>query len=148
MVEVLQMLDQLCVKLEFFQEFMVLLCLLEEKLKRAIKEVTFGLRSTQCISSPEQCFYCNRPAWRSFRCPECCEGQGQPLRKCHDGGESFYSNDNRRLYCLKQHQEHVRHHKVVYVSMKLYDWSPAFDRLVQRLPKRKGLDKDYIRVRS
>ena len=66
------------------------------------------------------------------------------------GGKArYYSNDNRRLYCLKQHQKFVKPNKVM-VSVKMHVCAPAFDRLLQRLPEREqsGYRRDYIRVRG
>jgi hypothetical protein len=71
------------------------------------------------------------------------------VRKLHGRHYRYYSNDNRRLYCLKEHQQHVEPRKVR-VSAKLYDWSPAFDRCLDRVPEREraNLSRDYIRVRG
>ena len=72
--------------------------------------------------------------------------QLEVVRKWGNQREVFYSNDNRRLYCLKQHQAH-NPDQWERADVKLYEWSPAFDRLIQRLPQRKDLPKDYVRVR-
>lgn len=62
----------------------------------------------------------------------------------------FYSNDNRRLYCLKEHQRHVNWD--VKVMAKVYTLKPALERLIVRLAERWNLigdtDPDYIRVRG
>lgn len=43
-----------------------------------------------------------------------------------DGTWTLYSNDNRRLYCLKEHQRHVQ--IPVVIKVRVYDWPPALDR--------------------
>ena len=65
----------------------------------------------------------------------------------------FYSNDNRRLYCLKEHQRHVNWD--VKVMAKVYTLKPALERLIVRLVRlaeRWNLigdtDPDYIRLRG
>ena len=62
------------------------------------------------------------------------------VRKFEDGKKIFYSNDNRRLYCLKQ--------QPVWVAVKVYDWIPEFDRLQTRYPQRTRFRSDYIRLRG
>ena len=64
-------------------------------------------------------------------------------------GGRYFSNDNRRLYCLKRFQaNHVE--RKVQVSCKVWYWAPAFDRHIERLSERQraGLDDDYIKVRG
>ena len=69
------------------------------------------------------------------------------VRKFVDGREIVYSNDNIRLYCLKQYQ--LRNlDRCVWVVVKLYDWVPAYDRLLERLPQRTGLRSNDIRLRG
>ena len=60
----------------------------------------------------------------------------------------FFSNDNRRLYCLKRHQEHMGW--TVWVKAKVFYCPRAFDRFLERYLERQarvGDDPDYIRVR-
>ena len=47
------------------------------------------------------------------------------VRKKVCGKERLFSNNNRRLYCMKKYQALA--HKQVRVSVKLYDWAPALE---------------------
>ena len=60
----------------------------------------------------------------------------------------FFSNDNRRLFCFKKHEEHVGYN--VKVAARVYYWTQAFARYLSRWPERQrrvGDDPDYIRIR-
>ena len=64
-------------------------------------------------------------------------------------GGKYYSNDNRRLYCLKEYQENV--HWNVKVAAKVYVFPKAFERFVDRYTERRQLvgdDNRDIRVRG
>eukprot|EP00930_Biecheleria_cincta_P082724 TRINITY_DN72394_c0_g1_i1.p1 TRINITY_DN72394_c0_g1~~TRINITY_DN72394_c0_g1_i1.p1 ORF type:complete len:572 (-),score=73.96 TRINITY_DN72394_c0_g1_i1:94-1809(-) len=43
-----------------------------------------------------------------------------------EGKWKLYSNDNRRLYCLKEHQRYLQ--MPVVIKVRVYDWPPALDR--------------------
>ena len=64
--------------------------------------------------------------------------------------DKFYSNDNRRLFCLKQHQRHVDWN--VKVMTRVYSIPKVLERFVERYFERWKLigdkDPDYIRVRG
>ena len=63
--------------------------------------------------------------------------------------DKYYSNDNRRLYCLKEYQENV--HWNVKVAAKVYVFPRAFERFVDRYPERLqkvGDNNRNIRVRG
>ena len=67
----------------------------------------------------------------------------------------YFSNDNRRLYCLKRHQEHMDQEHMgwtVWVKAKVFYWPSAFDRFLTRYQERQAKigdrdDPNYIRVR-
>ena len=64
--------------------------------------------------------------------------------------DKFYSNDNRRLFCLKQHQRHVDWN--VKVMTRVYSIPKVYERFVERYCERYKLlgdkEPDYIRVRG
>ncbi len=68
----------------------------------------------------------------------------------HQG--KYYSNDNRRLYCLKKHQENQQHTGwEVRVAARVHIFPQAFNRFVERFCERQrlcGNDPDNIRVRG
>lgn len=64
----------------------------------------------------------------------------------------YFSNDNRRLFCLKKHQENQQHTGwEVIVAARVHIFPQPFDRFVERLCERQrlvGNDPDNIRVRE
>ena len=63
--------------------------------------------------------------------------------------DKFYSNDNRRLFCLKEHQKSVDWN--VKVRAKVHRLPAVFDRFIDRFFERwqlVGNNPDYIRVRG
>ena len=67
----------------------------------------------------------------------------------NDGVGGYYSNDNRRLYCLNKYQESVPWN--VKVAAKVYVFPKALERFVDRYAERRQLvgdDNRDIRVRG
>lgn len=52
------------------------------------------------------------------------------MLKLINGTFRLFSNDNRRLYCLKQHQKHMQ--RTVHVRVLVHFWSDAFGRFLNR----------------
>ena len=109
-----------------------------------------GLRYTQraCRSS----FRCGRPL--QLLIAQLCEGQVSSLhapflrleiiRKWERGRQLLFSNDNRRLYCLKQYQMHTQSN--VQIRAKVFEWHRAFDTFLRHKDTRNSGRR--IRVRG
>mmetsp|Transcript_76691 Transcript_76691/g.248241 ORF Transcript_76691/g.248241 Transcript_76691/m.248241 type:complete len:1227 (-) Transcript_76691:217-3897(-) len=69
------------------------------------------------------------------------------IKKCNpNGGFAFYSNNNRRLYCLKEHQKTQQHQ--VRIRVKVTLWTDACDRFLERFDTESGGHDITIRGRA